>query len=182
MILRGDVTVACEPLEFVILVRIQAPQPWTRSKIGSRPWTEFILVHGQNRANFMYYAYVLQSLKDGKLYIGFTKDLKRRMQEHKSGGSVSTKKRLPFRLVFYEAFVSEGDAKRRERYFKTTKGKKALKLILRESVKWCQGRNPGLYYSYILFCVKNSPRRRFLIRGFISLTQFDRKNMVRLFS
>jgi len=83
----------------------------------------------------MYYVYVLQSLKDGKQYIGFSRNLKRRMQEHKSGGSESTKKRLPFRLVFYEAFVCESDTRRREHYFKTTKGKKTLKMMLRESVK-----------------------------------------------
>ena len=82
----------------------------------------------------MYYTYILQSLKDRKLYIGFTGDLKRRMEEHKLGGSVSTRKRLPFRLVFYEAFVSGNDARRREKYFKTTKGKKALKLMLRNSL------------------------------------------------
>jgi len=83
----------------------------------------------------MFYVYILQSLKDKKLYIGFTADLKRRMHEHERGGSKSTSKRLPFRLVFYEAFVSVEDAKRREGYFKTTKGKKALKLMLRSSIR-----------------------------------------------
>ncbi|OGZ24719.1 MAG: hypothetical protein A2896_02460 [Candidatus Nealsonbacteria bacterium RIFCSPLOWO2_01_FULL_43_32] len=82
----------------------------------------------------MYYTYVLQSLKDKNLYIGFTSDLKRRLQQHKFGGSISTKRRLPFRCIFYEAFISKEDAKRREGYFKTNKGKKALKLILRASV------------------------------------------------
>jgi len=82
----------------------------------------------------MYFTYVLQSLKDKKLYIGYTTDLKRRLEEHKFGGSDSTRKRLPFRFVFYEAFVSKEDAKRREGYFKTNKGKKALKLILRDSL------------------------------------------------
>ena len=82
----------------------------------------------------MFYTYVLQSLKDKNLYIGFTSDLKRRLQQHKFGGSISTKRRLPFRCIFYEAFISKEDAKRREGYFKTNKGKKALKLILRASV------------------------------------------------
>jgi putative endonuclease len=44
----------------------------------------------------------------------------------------STKNRLPVKLVFYEAFSVAADAKRRERYLKTTAGKKALKLMLRE--------------------------------------------------
>ena len=55
----------------------------------------------------MYYVYVLQSLKDKKLYIGYTANLRRRLKEHKHGGSESTKKRLPFRLIFYEAFILE---------------------------------------------------------------------------
>jgi len=82
----------------------------------------------------MFYVYILQSLKDGKLYIGFTANLKRRMREHECGGSDSTRKRLPFRLVFYEAFISREDARRREGYFKTTKGKRALRLMLRDPV------------------------------------------------
>jgi len=57
------------------------------------------------------------------------------MKEHKYGGLDSTKKRLPFRLIFYEAFVLEKDAKRREEYFKTTKGKRALRLMLKDLLK-----------------------------------------------
>ena len=82
----------------------------------------------------MYYTYVLQSLKDKNLYIGFSSNLRQRLQQHKFGGSISTKKRLPSCLVFYEAFLSEEDARRREGYFKTNKGKKALKLMLRVSI------------------------------------------------
>jgi len=77
----------------------------------------------------MYYVYVLQSLKDKKLYIGYTANLRRRLKDHRHGISESTKKRLPFRLIFYEAFILERDAKRREKYFKTTKGKRAMKWL-----------------------------------------------------
>jgi putative endonuclease len=83
----------------------------------------------------MFYVYILQSLKDRKLYIGYTSNLKRRLKEHKTGGSSSTKKRLPFRLLYYEAHANEKDAIRRERYFKTQKGKSTLKQILREALK-----------------------------------------------
>ena len=82
----------------------------------------------------MHYVYVLQSLKDKNLYIGYSSDLKRRLTEHKTGGSNSTKKRLPFKLVYYEAHVSEKDARRREKYFKTDKGKSSLKQILRNGL------------------------------------------------
>ena len=83
----------------------------------------------------MYYVYVLLSLKDKKFYIGFTNDLKRRLKEHDSGKNISTKSRLPLELIYYEAHLSKADAERRERYFKTTKGKSTLKQMLRESLK-----------------------------------------------
>jgi putative endonuclease len=83
----------------------------------------------------MFYVYILQSLKDRKLYIGYASNLKRRLKEHKTGGSVSTKKRPPFRLLYYEAHSNEKDARRREGYFKTQKGKSTLKQMLREALK-----------------------------------------------
>ncbi len=78
-----------------------------------------------------FYTYVLRSEKDRKFYIGYTSDLKRRLQEHQRGKNVSTAKRLPIELVFYEAFRSQEDARRREDYFKTTKGKTRLRLMLK---------------------------------------------------
>jgi len=74
----------------------------------------------------MFYVYILQSFKDKKFYIGYSSDLKRRLEEHKTGGSKSTKCRLPFKLLYYEAHTSKKDAQRRERYF-TDKGKSSLK-------------------------------------------------------
>ncbi len=83
----------------------------------------------------MYYVYVLLSERDGMFYIGFTADLKRRLKEHQTGKNKSTKARLPIRLVYYEAHLSKADAMRRERYFKTAKGKSSLRQMLRESLK-----------------------------------------------
>ena len=83
----------------------------------------------------MHYVYVLLSLADGKFYIGFTGDLKRRLAEHQAGKNVSTKCRLPLRLVYYEAHLSKADAMRRERYFKTSKGKATLRQMLRDSLQ-----------------------------------------------
>lgn len=81
------------------------------------------------------YTYVLYSLKDNKLYIGSTSDLRKRLKEHSGGKVFSTKGRLPIKLIFYEAFLETKDAVRRERYFKTNPGKKSLKLMLREYFK-----------------------------------------------
>jgi putative endonuclease len=66
----------------------------------------------------MFYLYILKSLSDNGIYIGYTSDLKRRMQEHQSGRSLATKSRLPVKLVYYEAYLREKDARNRERKLK----------------------------------------------------------------
>jgi len=66
----------------------------------------------------MFYFYVIQSLKDKKFYIGFTSDLKQRLEEHNSGKAWATKGRRPFRLAYYEAYHSKDDAVRREHNIK----------------------------------------------------------------
>lgn len=82
-----------------------------------------------------YYVYVLRSLKDNKFYIGYTADLKKRFKEHQEGDVTSTKSRSPFELIFYEAYRNKYDAIRREKYFKTSKGKNTLTQMLREFLK-----------------------------------------------
>lgn len=66
----------------------------------------------------MFFVYILRSQKDEKLYIGFTNNLRRRMQEHNSGLNRSTKFRRPLELIYYEAYKSEKDAKNREKNLK----------------------------------------------------------------
>jgi len=75
----------------------------------------------------MYYTYVLRSKKDGKFYIGVTKNLKRRFEEHNKGLIESTRTRRHFILVYYEACLTEKDAVKREKYFKTGFGRRFLK-------------------------------------------------------
>jgi putative endonuclease len=81
-----------------------------------------------------YCVYVLISLKDQKLYIGLTTNLKQRLTDHFKGKSFATKSRRPFRLIYCEYFLSKHDAYRREKYLKTTIGKKMLRLMLRKSL------------------------------------------------
>jgi len=66
----------------------------------------------------MFYVYFLKSKKDNNLYLGSTNDLKRRFKEHNSGLVTSTKSRIPFDLVYYEAYKSENDARKREQNLK----------------------------------------------------------------
>lgn len=75
----------------------------------------------------MYYVYVLQSLKDRKLYIGYTNNLKRRFEEHNSGRNEVTRDRKPFRLLYYEACTHKEDALKRELQLKTGFGREYLK-------------------------------------------------------
>jgi len=86
-----------------------------------------------------WYVYVLRSLKDTQFYIGTTNDIKRRFKQHQSGQNISTAQRLPFELLYYEAHRSKTDALRREKYFKTTKGKVTLRQVIRESLKNQEG-------------------------------------------
>ncbi len=83
----------------------------------------------------MFYVYVLLSLKSNQFYIGYTNNLKRRFAEHVLGNVVATKHRRPLKLIYYEAHVVKQDAVRRERYFKTTKGKISLRQMLRNALK-----------------------------------------------
>ena len=82
-----------------------------------------------------YYVYILKSLKDGKLYIGKTHNLAKRIKEHNSGKALATKGRRPLKLIFYEVFANKTDAGRDELFFKTGYGREALKKKLKNSKK-----------------------------------------------
>lgn len=81
----------------------------------------------------MYYVYILFSLKD--FYTGYTTNLKNRLEYHKCGQVLSTSTRRPLKLIFYEAYLNKLDALRREKYFKSSAGKKALKIMIKETIK-----------------------------------------------
>ncbi len=75
----------------------------------------------------MYYTYLLQSNKDHQFYTGYTADLQKRLATHNAKKVFSTKSRVPFNLVYYEACLSETDARAREKYLKSGMGKRYLK-------------------------------------------------------
>ena len=75
----------------------------------------------------MVYTYVLQSKKDGRWYTGSTNDLRKRFMEHNTNKVVSTKHRGPFVLLYYEACINDHDARVREKYLKSTMGKRYLR-------------------------------------------------------
>lgn len=79
-----------------------------------------------------YYVYILRSRKDKSLYIGHTRDLRKRIKKHNSGESLATKPRRPYELIFYEAFLNRMDAKNREEYLKSGYGRKTIKGMLKK--------------------------------------------------
>lgn len=79
-----------------------------------------------------YFVYILYSFKDKQFYAGFTTDLDKRIKKHQAGKVISTKNRRPLKLIFYEAYLNKSDALRREKYFKTTKGKTTRRTMLKE--------------------------------------------------
>jgi putative endonuclease len=86
----------------------------------------------ENSKTIMFYYVYLLEAQDGNLYIGYTKDLKKRFKEHNRRLNFSTKPFAPWRLIFYEAYLNGEDAKRREGYLKTSQGSRLLKRMLKE--------------------------------------------------
>jgi len=69
----------------------------------------------------MYFVYILKSKVDGNLYVGSTNNLKKRLSEHNHGINKSTRYRIPLVLVYYEAYITEADARMREKKLKQFK-------------------------------------------------------------
>ena len=90
-----------------------------------------------------YSVYILFSEKDHLLYVGFSANLVKRIETHNAGGNKSTAYRIPLKLIFCEFYLFEEDAKKREMYFKTTMGKKAIKLMLAGTLEKLGYKNPG---------------------------------------
>jgi putative endonuclease len=82
----------------------------------------------------MYYVYVLQ-LSNNNAYIGYTNDLKKRLQYHQSGKSKFTRPYRPVKLVYYEAYLSKNDATKREYDLKTGQQREILKQKINNSIQ-----------------------------------------------
>lgn len=79
-----------------------------------------------------HYVYILHNQPKDFIYIGYSEDLKSRYESHNKGENKSTKAYLPLELIHYEAYKNKDDAKRREDYLKTNKGRTTLKTMLSE--------------------------------------------------
>lgn len=79
----------------------------------------------------MYYLYI-SKLSNGNLYTGSIGDLKKRYAEHSNGKVESIKHKRPLKLIHYEAYCLKTDASRREKFLKTTEGKRLLRQQIRD--------------------------------------------------
>ena len=75
-----------------------------------------------------YFVYVLLSQKDNNFYVGLTKNLKLRLKTHLEGGAESTRNRRPLVLIGYEVYVDKHDAAAREKYLKSSDGRKEIRI------------------------------------------------------
>ncbi|MGA2678464.1 MAG: GIY-YIG nuclease family protein [Sedimentisphaerales bacterium] len=74
-----------------------------------------------------YYVYVLRSEKDGKFYVGYTNNVRKRVEQHNNGQVESTKRRTPLELIYWEGCINQQDATKREKYLKSSWGKRYIK-------------------------------------------------------
>lgn len=74
-----------------------------------------------------FYVYILLSEKDKMFYTGYTSNLEERIVLHNKGQVKSTKNRIPLKLIYFEACINQQDATHREKYLKTSWGKRYLK-------------------------------------------------------
>lgn len=79
----------------------------------------------------MHYVYFAKSLRNNKIYVGFTsRDPKIRIGEHNNGSNAWGKNNKPLKLVYYENFICKEDAMSREKFYKTGIGKKIKYAII----------------------------------------------------
>lgn len=81
-----------------------------------------------------FYTYILFSLKDKRLYIGNSTNLRNRLSQHARGEVKSTTNRRLLKLIHYEYFINEKDAKAREVFLKSGFGREQMKKALRRTL------------------------------------------------
>lgn len=78
----------------------------------------------------MYYLYILCNKETDRYYVGSTSDLKRRLQQHRSGQTRTTRVLKTFELVYKEEYNDELSARNREKQLKSYKSKSYLKKLI----------------------------------------------------
>jgi putative endonuclease len=79
---------------------------------------------------YKFFVYALVSDKDRRIYVGFSSNLEKRIIEHNSGKTKSTKGYLPWKLLYFEEVSNRALARQKEKYYKSGIGKEFLKSLL----------------------------------------------------
>ncbi len=79
----------------------------------------------------MYFVYILRSKKTGKYYIGYTRDVNKRLKYHNSGKTKSLWKHRPLEIIKVEEYNTREEAMKREKQIKSYKGGEAFKKLLK---------------------------------------------------
>lgn len=80
----------------------------------------------------MFITYILKSKNFPKTYVGVTSNINRRISEHNSGRHSYTKRYMPWKVLYLEEFDNFAEARKREKYLKTTSGRRLMKKIFHE--------------------------------------------------
>ena len=80
-----------------------------------------------------YYVYLLYCGKDGSTYVGFTSDLKKRLTYHQAGKTKTTRERGPVKFIYAESYLNQTDARKREKFLKSGRGREVIKKQLAET-------------------------------------------------
>jgi len=86
----------------------------------------------------LFYTYILINKSASKTYTGSTTNLGRRLSEHNSGKVSFSRAYRPYEIVHYEVFESQKEAREKEKFYKSTTGRRRLKVII---AKWKADRN-----------------------------------------
>lgn len=75
----------------------------------------------------MFTVYILKSLKDNRSYVGYSKNFEIRFKQHNNGQVKSTKHRRPLVVIYTEKFDTSKEAKAKELWWKSYRGRQAMK-------------------------------------------------------
>ena len=81
-----------------------------------------------------FFVYVLESMQDNSSYIGYTNNMNRRIEEHNQGLNYDTKRKIPWKIIYYEVSLNKFDAIAREKYLKSGMGRRYLKNRLKNQI------------------------------------------------
>ena len=85
---------------------------------------------GEVVGSMKYYVYILESLKNGSFYIGYSGDLEKRIKEHNEGKTKGNKYNGPFKLIYKEEYKDPIEARKREYYIKRQKSRKFIQELI----------------------------------------------------